>query len=222
MSSETSGERSVAILIYSGFTALDVIGPYDVLATLPDTKVHLVAETTDLVTSDTGILTIKPTATLADIPTPDVFLVPGGSGPGAMAVLENKQVLDWIKTAHETSTWTTSVCTGSLILGAAGLLEGLTATTYWASQRFLDRFGATFVAERYVQEGKIVTAAGVSAGIDMTIFLASQLANKKVAQAIELALEYDPAPPFGTGAAPKATEEMIDLALQLIQDRTAS
>ena len=222
MSLETSGERVVAILIYSGFTALDVIGPYDVLATLPDTKVHLVAETTDLVTSDTGILTIRPTATLADIPTPDVFLVPGGSGPGAMAVLENKQVLEWIKTAHETSNWTTSVCTGSLILGAAGLLEGLTATTYWASQQFLDRFGAKFVPERYVQEGKIVTAAGVSAGIDMTIFLASQLASDEIAQAIELALEYDPAPPFGTGSALKATKEMADLALQLVRDRTAS
>ncbi|NOK58171.1 MAG: putative intracellular protease/amidase [Chloroflexi bacterium AL-N10] len=220
MTSETSRERVVAILIYPGFTALDMIGPYDVLATLPDTKVHLVAETSDLVMTDTGILGVQPTATMADISTPDVFLVPGG--PGTMAVLENKQVLEWIKTVHETSTWTTSVCTGSLILGAAGLLEGLIATTYWASQQFSDRFGATFVAERYVQEGKIVTAAGVSAGVNMVIFLASQLADDEIAQVIELALEYDPTPPFGTGSISKATEKIANLALKLIRDRTAA
>ncbi|MCG8348066.1 MAG: DJ-1/PfpI family protein [Chloroflexales bacterium] len=208
----------IAILLYDGFTALDAVGPYEVLVSLPDTQVHFVAETAGPVQTDTKALTIVATANLDDIPHPDMLVIPGG-GEGTMQAAQNKRILDWVRSAHATARWTSSVCTGAFILGAAGLLQGVRATTHWASRDHLAQVGATCVPERYVQHGKIITAAGVSAGIDMALLLAANLAGEEWAQATQLALEYDPQPPFDTGAFDKAPDNVRDLVRTLMRAR---
>ena len=215
-------KMEIAILLYEGFTALDAIGPYEVLASLPDAEVHFVAQEVGPVRTDTGRLSVLATASLRDVTHPDVIVIPGGAG--TMAAAQNKLVQEWVRTAHQTSRWTTSVCTGAFILGAAGLLTGLEATTHWASGPYLKQYtGADYVAERWVQRGKVVTAAGVSAGIDMTLFLAGEIAGQATAEAIQLALEYYPHPPFdgGSGAASLATTQTVELARQLLEQRSA-
>ncbi|GHO90120.1 hypothetical protein KSF_001680 [Reticulibacter mediterranei] len=154
---------------------------------------------------------------LSEVLHPDIFLIPGGNA-GTLAAAQNEQIVTWVREAHKTSRWSTSVCTGAFVLGAAGVLEGKRATTYWSSGPHLQhQWGATFVAECYVQDGKILTAAGVSAGIDMALFLASQLTDEETAQAIQLALEYDPQPPFDPGAPQKASPSIVARALHLLQ-----
>lgn len=199
---------NIAILLFDKLTALDAIGPYEVLSRLPGASLEFVAPEAGPKRTDTGALGIVADRSLADTPPPDVLLIPGGEGNRPL--LEDEQVLDWVRTAHGATTWTTSVCTGSLVLGAAGLLEGVRATTHWA---FLDRlpaYGAEAVAERVVMDGKIVTAAGVSSGIDMALTLAAEIAGPEVAQAIQLGIEYDPEPPFDAGSPHKAPPAIVE------------
>ncbi|MFC4007410.1 DJ-1/PfpI family protein [Nonomuraea purpurea] len=204
----------VAIPLYPRFTALDAVGPYTVLAFTPDTTVTFVAAEAGPVTDDRGTLTLIATASYADVPRPDVIVVPGG--PGTMEALSDEALLGWIRQAHEHTRWTTSVCTGSLLLGAAGLLSGLKATSHWAILDHLERFGATPVSERVVGSGKIVTAAGVSAGIDMALTLLAQARDEVTAQAVQLAIEYDPQPPFTCGSPKTAPEGLAERALSVI------
>ncbi|GAA2365373.1 DJ-1/PfpI family protein [Streptomyces cuspidosporus] len=208
----------VAVLLYDGFTALDAVGPYEVLCRLPGVSVTMVAERAGPIRTDTGELTLVATRSLASVERADVLLVPGGGERGTTATMANTAVLDFIRRVHRHSTWTTSVCTGSLILGAAGLLRGLPATTYWASRPHLADAGAVCAPGRFVEAGKIITAAGVSAGIDMGLHLAARLSNERVAQAMQLAVEYDPDPPFDTGSPEKAGPELRRLALELLAD----
>jgi putative intracellular protease/amidase len=204
----------IAILIYDRLTALDAVGPYEVLSRLPDATTVLVAEQAGPKRTDTGVLALTADATLAEVPAPDVVLVPGG--PGRMALMDDGPVHEWLRQAHTTSTWTASVCTGSLILAAAGLLEGKRATTHWAAIDELGELGAVPVSERVVFDGKLVTAAGVSAGIDMALALAARIAGEPVAQAIQLGIEYDPQPPFQAGSPSTAPAAVV----QAVRART--
>ena len=203
----------IAILVFDKITALDAIGPYEVLSRFPGAELTFVGKETGEKRTDTGRLGITADATLEEIPDPDILLIPGGAGNRPL--FDDEEVLDWIRAAHETSAWTTSVCTGSLVLGAAGLLEGKRATTHWAYRERLGEFGAEVVAERFVADGKIVTAAGVSSGIDMALALVAKFSDENVAKAIQLGLEYDPAPPFDSGSPDKAARELIELIVQL-------
>jgi putative intracellular protease/amidase len=198
----------IAILLYDRLTALDAVGPYEVLSRLPDATVTFVAEQPGPKRTDTDQLALVAAASLAELAAPDIVLVPGG--PGQKALMDGGPVHDWLRAAHETSTWTTSVCTGSLILAAAGLLDGRRATSHWLALEELGRLGVDAVGGRVVFEnGKIVTAAGVSAGIDMALALAARVANDQVAQAIQLGIEYDPQPPFDAGSPERAPAEIV-------------
>ncbi|MEU7579745.1 DJ-1/PfpI family protein [Streptomyces sp. NPDC041068] len=208
----------VAILLYDGFTALDAVGPYEVLCRVPGVRVTMVAREAGPVRTDTGELSLVAERAMKDVHRADVLLIPGGGNRGTTAMMGEAEAHAWIRRIHRRSLWTTSVCTGSLILGSAGLLRGLPATTYWASRPYLKEVGATYTPGRFVETGKIITAAGVSAGIDMGLHLAARLSGEKVAQAMQLAVEYDPDPPFGTGSPEKADAETEALALKLIDD----
>jgi transcriptional regulator GlxA family with amidase domain len=199
----------IAILIFDGLTALDAIGPYEVLSRLPDAELRFVAKQAGPVRTDTGALGVQADLAIADLDDPEVVVVPGG--PGSRPLMGDPEVLEWLRTAHGGSTWTTSVCTGALVLGAAGILDGKRATTHWAFVERLPEFGAEPLTARVVEDGKVITAAGVSAGIDMALTLASRLAGDQVAQAIQLGIEYDPDPPFDSGSPAKASPETIEL-----------
>ena len=192
----------VAIPVFDRITALDAIGPYDVLQRIPWVDIVFVGATRQPVRSDNGFLGIEVDATFEDVPHPDVIVFPGGFG--TRALVHDEHVLDWLRTAHETTTWTTSVCTGSLVLGAAGLLEGKRATTYWLALEQLAKHGAIPTDERVVFDGKVVTAAGVSSGIDMALTLAKEIGGDDLAQLLQLGIEYDPQPPFDSGSEAKA------------------
>ena len=163
----------IVIPLYDRFTALDAVGPYEVLSRVPGAQVTFAGVEARPYTTDTGMLTIRADAALADIPAPEVFVVPGG--PGSTDAAQDEALLDWVRTAHETSEWSTSVCTGAEVLGAAGLLDGLDATTYWADMEMLAQYGAVATEKRVVEQGKIVTAAGVSSGIDMALTLVARM-----------------------------------------------
>lgn len=197
----------VAIALYPRFTALDAIGPYEVLRNLPGTTVTFVAESPGEIRNDSGSLGLIADASLEDLDAPDVVVVPGG--PGQSDQMQPGPLHDWLRSVHETSRFTTSVCTGSLILAAAGLLDGLTATSHWVYLDQLAAYGATPSIERVVEQGRIVTAAGVSSGIDMALRLAAHLAGDEIAQAIQLGIEYDPQPPFDSGSPAKAPAEIV-------------
>ena len=203
----------VAIPLYPRFTALDAVGPYTVLAFAPGFTVTFVARAPGPVVDDVGSLTLTATASYADVPRPDVILVPGG--PGTAEALADRELVGWIAQAHEHTRWTTSVCAGSFLLGAAGLLGGRRATTHWGWLERLAAFGAEPVSERVVIDGKLVTAAGVSAGIDMALALLAQASGEQVAQTVQLAMEYDPDPPFDAGS-PAAVPHLTERALRLI------
>jgi transcriptional regulator GlxA family with amidase domain len=209
----------VAIVVYEGLTALDAIGPYEVLSRLPGAELAFVAAQPGPVRTDNGMLTLLVERSLEEVERPDIVLVPGG--PGDVVARAGGRVLDWLREADRTSTWTTSVCTGSLILAAAGLLDGRRATSHWLALEELRRLGAEAVAERVVFDGKLVTAAGVSAGIDMALTLAARIAGDTVAQAIQLGIEYDPQPPFDAGSPEKAPDEVVEL-LRTLSPRTQS
>ena len=199
----------IAIPLYDRFTALDAVGPYEVLWRIPGARVRWVGAEARPYATDRG-LELVAEATFADVPAPDVLVVPGGTG--TLDALADERLVDWIRTADATSTWTTSVCTGALLLGAAGLLDGRRATTHWAYLDRLEAYGATPASDRVVREGKIITSAGVSSGIDMALTLAAEIAGADVAQAIQLRIEYDPEPPFDTGSTAKAPEHIVALA----------
>ena len=192
----------IAILLFDRLTALDAVGPYEVLSRLPDANLTFVATEAGPKRTDTKALALVADATLADVPRPDILLVPGG--PGQVQAEKDEAVLEWLRTAHQTTTWTTSVCTGSLVLGSAGLLEGKRATTYWLALDELARHGAIPTQERVVVDGKVVTAAGVSSGIDMALTLAAWIGGDDLAQMLQLGIEYDPQPPFDSGSEAKA------------------
>ena len=200
----------IAILLFDRFTALDAIGPYQVLSALPGADVDFAAERPGpmgLVSDEEGRLIISAEAALADVPHPDIVVVPGGPGQGDQ--MADGPVHAWLRAADQASTWTTSVCTGSLILAAAGLLTGRRATSHWLAIDQLTKFGATPVADRVVFDGKYVTAAGVSSGIDMALALAGQIAGDQVAQAIQLGIEYDPQPPYDAGSPDRAPADLV-------------
>jgi putative intracellular protease/amidase len=199
----------VVIPLYDGFTALDAVGPYEVLRCLPGAEVVFAAAEPGPVRTDAGSLAITADAALADLDSCDVLLLPGG--PAARRLVTDEPLLGWIRKIHGSTEWTTSVCTGSLLLGAAGLLDGLDATTHWSAVEALESFGARYAGERVVFQGRIVTAAGVSAGIDMALALAARIAGETAAQAIQLAIEYDPQPPFDAGSVAKAPQAARDL-----------
>jgi transcriptional regulator GlxA family with amidase domain len=206
----------VAIGLYEGFTALDFIGPYQVLVNRPDTEVVLCAAEAGIVADDTGLLKLQVDATFADVPSPDMVLVPGGFVTGRIAA-EGHPIVDWVRTAHETTTWTTSVCTGALVLGAAGVLDGLPATTHWIAYEALAGYGARPTEQRVVEAGKVVTAAGVSAGIDLALTLVGRIDGPEVAMAIQLGIEYDPQPPYDAGSPSKAPAEIKQLVEALME-----
>ena len=185
---------NIAILIYNGFTALDAVGPYEVLSCLPGAKVHFVSTELGPKRAHTNFLSVMADYTLNDISDPEIIVVPGGT-KGTMVAAEAPRIISWLRKAHETSKWTTSVCTGSLILGAAGILKGLQATTHWYARDFLENFEAQYLSERVVRQGKIITAAGVSSGIDMALHLAQEVSGPEMAKTIQLMIEYDPQPP---------------------------
>jgi transcriptional regulator GlxA family with amidase domain len=199
----------IAILVFDGLTSLDAVGPYEVLSFIPEADVRLVGVDKGTKRDHKGTLGLVADWSLDDVPRPDVVIVPGG--PGEEALRWNKRVLDWLRTAHETATWTTSVCTGALLLAAAGVLDGVEATTHWASMEHLGMLGAKPVHERVVVRDRVITAAGVSAGIDMALRLTQLLAGDDIAQAIQLALEYDPQPPFDAGSPERAPAHLVDL-----------
>jgi len=201
---------TLAIGLYDHFTALDAIGPYQVLSNIPDVTTVVCAAERGVVPDDNSLMKFDVEHTFDDVPRPDVLLVPGGFITRKIAE-EGHPIVDWIAAAHPHTTWTTSVCTGALLLGAAGILDGLEATTHWASYDHLAGYGATPTAERVVRQGKIITGAGVSAGIDMALTLAAELAGPEVAQAIQLGIEYDPQPPFDSGSPAKAPAEILEL-----------
>jgi transcriptional regulator GlxA family with amidase domain len=198
----------VAIVLFDRFTALDAVGPYQVLARMPGTQVFFVAERPGPVADDCRMLRLEAEAGFADVPAPRVVVVPGG--PGQSGQMEDGPLRQWLLAADKTSEWTTSVCTGSLILAGAGLLNGRRATTHWLAMDELERLGAVPSASRVVQDGKYVTGAGVSAGIDMALTLAGRLHGDEVAQSIQLGIEYDPQPPYQAGSPAKAPQEIVD------------
>ena len=206
----------IAIPLYDRFTALDAVGPYEVLSRLPGASVTWLAHEPGVVRTDNG-LGIQADAAFEDLPDPEIVMVPGGTGTNA--VLDDERLVGWIRRAHETSQWTTSVCTGSLLLGAAGVLEGLEATSHWLDLPELQRFGARPTERRVVEQGKVITAAGVSSGIDMGLVLAAKIAGPEVAQAIQLGIEYDPQPPFDAGSTTKAPAEIVELVRGLAAAR---
>ncbi|MBA2630985.1 MAG: DJ-1/PfpI family protein [Thermoleophilaceae bacterium] len=209
----------IAIPLFDRFTALDAVGPYEVLSRLPGARVTFVATEAGPCTTDTRMLTLMVERRLEDLPRPEVLVVPGGVG--TPEALTDERLIAWIRDAHETSDWTTSVCTGSLLLGAAGILAGLEATTHWIDMDALSPFGARPTARRVVEQGKVITAAGVSSGIDMALTLAARIAGDDVARAIQLSIEYDPEPPFDAGSLEKAGPEIEKLVRDAVARRGA-
>lgn len=197
----------IAVALYDRFTALDAVGPYQVLTLLPGAEVIFVAEQAGPVRNEMGNLGLIADAALSEVATPDIVVVPGApdTTPG-----RGDAMLEWLRAVDQTTTWTTSVCTGSLILAAAGLLDGRSATTHWAAMEELAGLGAAPTAQRVVFDGKYVTAAGVSSGIDMGLSLAGRIAGDTVAQSIQLAIEYDPQPPYDAGSVDKAPADVIE------------
>jgi transcriptional regulator GlxA family with amidase domain len=204
------------IVLFDRFTALDAVGPYEVLSSLPGAEVLFTARTPGPVVNEKGTLRLTADAALADVPRPDVIVVPGG--PGQNAHMADEALMGWLRAADSGSAWTTSVCTGSLLLASAGLLQGRRATTHWLAMDKLSGLGAVPEPERVVTDGKYMTAAGVSAGLDMALTLAGKLAGDAVAQSVQLALEYDPQPPYQAGS-PATAPPAITGALRARRDQ---
>jgi transcriptional regulator GlxA family with amidase domain len=199
----------IVMPLYEGFTALDAIGPYEVLRSVPGWEVEFVAAARGEVRTDSGAVGLSADRSFAEVGEPEILLVPGGIGTRRM--MADEELLDWLRRIDATSKWTTSVCTGSLLLAAAGLLEGKRATGHWAWLEPLPEHGAEPVGGRYVEDGKTITAAGVSAGIDMALYLVGREAGPEVAQAIQLGIEYDPEPPFDAGSPQKAPAPIVEM-----------
>lgn len=197
----------IVILLFDSFTALDVIGPYDVLNSLPDSKIYFTGLEKRVYMDKYG-LKIDAGYSIEEIDQADILLVPGGFGIDAL--LSDKRIIDWIQKIDRTTKWTVSVCSGSLLLAKAGLLDKKECTTHWRRKEQLSKFNVKIKDDRYVHDGKIITSAGVSAGIDMALYLVSKIAGEKVAKIIQLSIEYDPKPPFDCGSPEKAPKEIVD------------
>ena len=210
----------VAYLLYDRFTALDITGPHDVLNSVPGNESIFVAEEAGPIRNESDTLSMVADASLDEVTNPDIVVVPGGFGNRML--LEHEPLHEWIRGVHETSTWTTSVCTGSLLLAAAGLLDGAPATTHWLARDVLAELGAKPVPDRIVEHGKIVTAAGVSSGIDMALHLVTEINGPEVAQAVQLGIEYDPQPPHDAGAPEKAPPEIVEVVRATFEAREAA
>ncbi len=198
----------VAILLFEKMTLLDAIGPYEVLRSVPGWEVEFVAPRAGAVRADSGATSLIAESSIDDTSDPEVVLVPGGEG--TRLLLGDSHVLDWLRHVDAGTRWTTSVCTGSLLLGAAGLLKGRRATSHWLFLERLREFGAEPTRERVVEDGKVVTAAGVSSGIDMALRLVAHEAGDDVARAVQLGIEYDPQPPFDAGSPEKAPPQVVE------------
>ncbi|MFP8944137.1 DJ-1/PfpI family protein [Streptomyces fenghuangensis] len=198
----------IAILLYDRFTALDAVGPYEILSRVPGTEVVFTAARPGPVRTDMGSLALTADAALPEVAAPDAVLVPGG--PGVADLLADEPVLDWLRGADAFTTWTASVCSGSLLLGAAGLLAGRRATSHWICLDHLRALGVVPVPERVVTDGKYATAAGVSAGIDLALHLAGRMAGDEVAEAVQLVVEYDPQPPYNAGSTATAPAALVE------------
>lgn len=203
----------IALLLYDGLAPLDAVGPYEVMRNVPGWQVRTVAKRQGEVRSEDGSLGLLADSSLSELTAPDLVLVPGGGGNRPLLV--DEELLEWLRTVDRSTKWTTSVCTGSLLLGAAGLLEGKRATTNWLALDDLRKFGAEPVGGRFVEDGKLLTAAGVTAGIDMALHLVAREVGPEVAQAIQLGIEYDPEPPFDAGSPEKAPAEIVELVRRL-------
>jgi putative intracellular protease/amidase len=201
----------IVIYIYNGITMLDAIGPYEVLHNLPGAEVFFVAERRGEIKADSGFVSINAKYEISEIKDADVLLIPG-SNIAFVREMKNKNVLNWIEEMDKTTKWTVSVCTGSLILAATGLLNGLEATSHWKPIHLLKDYGVTPKRERIVEQGKYITSAGVSSGIDMALYLADRIAGETEAKVIQLRIEYDPHPIYDSGNYLKASEEVIKIA----------
>jgi len=199
----------IALLLYDGMASLDAVGPYEVLRNVPGWEVRTVAPEKGEIRDERGTLGLVADHGLDDVASAEMVLVPGGSGNRPL--MRDERMLDWLRTIGRSTRWTTSVCTGSLLLGAAGLLEGKRATTNWLELDTLGELGADPVGGRFVEDGKVLTAAGVTAGIDMALHLVAREVGPEIAQAIQLGIEYDPDPPFDSGAPHKAAPEIVEL-----------
>ena len=207
----------IACFLFDGITALDIVGPYEVLQRLPEADVRFVAKQAGEIRTDNKFLALVADHSIDEITEPDVVVVPGGFATRALE--HDEETLDWIRTVDANTTWTTSVCTGSMLLAAAGLLEGKEATSHWASLPRLADYGAIPTGRRVVEQGKIITAAGVSSGIDMGLTLAAKIAGDEFAQAVQLGIEYDPQPPFDAGSVEKAPDHIVELLANMYADR---
>jgi transcriptional regulator GlxA family with amidase domain len=204
----------IAFVLYPQFTGLDIIGPFQTLADLPGVEAVFVAETKGPVVDHTGRLSIVATASFDEVTAPEVIVVPGGFGD--REATPDHPVARWIRAVHPTTTFTTSVCTGSIFLALAGVLDGLDATTHWAAYGRLRALGATPTEERVVERGKVITGAGVSSGIDMGLTLAAKLFDEESAKVVQLAIEYDPQPPFDSGAPSKVSPEFLAMVAEIM------
>jgi putative intracellular protease/amidase len=205
----------IIIYIYNGLTALDAIGPYEILSRLPNANVKFVAKEKGVIVSDTHFLKLVAEYDITEIDKADILLIPG-SVVGFIREIKDTNLLSWIKKIDKTTVWTTSVCSGSIILAAAGLLKDKKATSHWGVIHLLKDYGSIPKGQRYIQEGKIITAQGVSAGIDMSLYLASQIVGEEKAKAYQLFIEYEPKPPFDSGNINKAETATIELAKKIL------
>jgi transcriptional regulator GlxA family with amidase domain len=209
----------IAVAIYEDFTALDVIGPYEVLAGLPDVELDFLATSAGPIRSDNGLI-VTPTATPESLPDPDIMLIGGSSKP--FGPLQDEALLAWVRQASDSATWMASVCTGALVYGAAGVIKGRKATTHWAAREALPAMGVEMSTDRVVFDGNFVSGAGVSAGIDMALSLAARIYGDETAKAVQLAIEYDPQPPFDSGSPEKAGPETMQLVMEMFAASAAA
>jgi transcriptional regulator GlxA family with amidase domain len=207
----------IVCYVFEGITALDIVGPYEVLARLPGATTRFVGEKQGAIRTDNQILGMVADVARSEVAHADILVMPGGFATRNLE--HDAALLEWIRAIDATSTWTTSVCTGSMLLAAAGLLEGKRATTHWSSLERLREYGAEPTSERVVEQGKYVTAAGVSSGIDMALTLVNRIAGPEVAQAIQLSIEYDPQPPFDAGSVHKAPKSVVELVTAVMEQR---
>jgi len=203
----------IALVLYPRFTALDIIGPFQVLADVPGHETFFVAAEAGDVIDHTGVCPLVASRSFDDVKAADIVVVPGGYSADL-----DKPTVQWLRAVHPTTTWTTSVCTGSIYLAAAGLLDNIDATTHWARVDRLERLGAHYTEQRVVERGKVITAAGVSSGIDMALTLLHRMYGPEMAQAAQLAIEYDPQPPFDSGAPSKASDEIVTMVRSLLEE----
>lgn len=209
----------IAALVFDKITVLDIVGPTELLSWVPGSEIVWIGKEIGPIRAAPTGLSITIERTLEDLSSADILIIPGG--PGVRLLLEDEQVLDWVRRVHATTQWTTSVCTGSLLLGAAGLLKGLEATTHWNAAATLESYGATYHEKRVVRQGKIVTSAGVSSGIDMALWLVGEIAGDDAAKAAQLCIEYDPQPPYDAGAPSKAAPQITERARATVSDVVA-